>query len=219
TFIHEGKITTAKILRVSLIDCFKEASASGLIQSNPAELTKTPKIKIQRSRLSLNEFNTILSFIDDKNSWLSQAMQLALVTGQRISDISKMKWTDVYDNKLWVVQQKTGTKIAIPLNIEIINIKLSTLIKVNESNSEYIINDKSKKFSLEKISKNFAKLRDKTQLSWEGLPPSFHEIRSLSARLYTEKMGSQFAQKLLGHKSAEMTAKYQDDRSNGWIEL
>ncbi|HGJ5899931.1 phage integrase Arm DNA-binding domain-containing protein, partial [Arsenophonus apicola] len=46
TFIHEGKITTAKILRVSLIDCFKEASASGLIQSNPAELTKTPKIKI-----------------------------------------------------------------------------------------------------------------------------------------------------------------------------
>ncbi|PAV09218.1 hypothetical protein CBG25_03180 [Arsenophonus sp. ENCA] len=70
-----------------------------------------------------------------------------------------------------------------------------------------------------RISTEFTRFRDKTKLTWEGSPPSFHEIRSLSARLYTEKMGSNFAQKLLGHKSAEMTAKYQDDRSNSWIEI
>ncbi|MFS1537743.1 MAG: hypothetical protein ACL7BU_15020 [Candidatus Phlomobacter fragariae] len=41
----------------------------------------------------------------------------------------------------------------------------------------------------------------------------------MSARLYTEKMGSEFTRKLLGHKSAERTAKYQDDRSDNWIEI
>ncbi|HGJ5869470.1 site-specific integrase [Arsenophonus nasoniae] len=218
-FINEGKTTTAKLLRGSIIDCFKEALASGLVQLNPAELTKTPKAKIQRVRLSLNDFKTILNLNNDGDHWLTHAMKLALVTGQRISDISKMRYEDIHDNKLWVIQQKTETKITIPLNIEIINIRLSDIIKINEHDSEYIINDTGKKVSIEKISKGFAKLRDKTNLTWEGTPPSFHEIRSLSARLYTEKNGSEFARKLLGHKSAEMTAKYQDDRQNSWIEI
>ncbi|MFS1539830.1 MAG: tyrosine-type recombinase/integrase, partial [Candidatus Phlomobacter fragariae] len=107
------------------------------------------------------------------------------------------------------------------LNIKylIFNIKLSETLGFKKTNSEYIITDEGKKISTNKISKGFAKFRYKSKLTWEGNPPSFHEIRSLSARLYTEKMGGDFAQKLLGHKSAEMTAKYQDNRSNDWIEL
>ncbi|HGJ5898975.1 tyrosine-type recombinase/integrase, partial [Arsenophonus apicola] len=219
TFIHEGKITTAKILRVSLIDCFKEASASGLIQSNPAELTKTPKIKIQRARLSLNDFNTILSLINDDHHWLSQAMKLALVTGQRVSDIAKLKWKDIYDGKLWIIQQKTETKLAIPLDLEIECIKLINILTNINQVADFVITKNKKQITAVRISTEFTKFRDKTKLAWEGSPPSFHEIRSLSARLYTEKNGSEFTRKLLGHKSAEMTAKYQDDRQNSWIEI
>ncbi|HGJ5862907.1 MAG TPA: tyrosine-type recombinase/integrase, partial [Arsenophonus nasoniae] len=218
-FIHEGKTTTAKLLRGSLIDCFREALASGLVELNPAELTKNPKAKIQRVRLSLNDFNTILDSINDDVQWLSKAMKIALVTGQRVSDISKIKWKDIHDGKLWIVQQKTGTKLNIPLSLEIIGIRLSNIIKNNKNNSEYVINDDGKKISAERISKRFSKARDLTNLKWEGSPPSFHEIRSLSARLYTEKNGSEFTRKLLGHKSAEMTAKYQDDRQDSWIEI
>ncbi|WGM00673.1 site-specific integrase [Arsenophonus nasoniae] len=218
-FIHEGKTTTAKLLRGSLIDCFREALASGLVELNPAELTKNPKAKIQRVRLSLNDFNTILDSINDDVQWLSKAMKIALVTGQRVSDISKIKWKDIHDGKLWIVQQKTGTKLNIPLSLEIIGIRLSNIIKNIKNNSEYVINDDGKKISAERISKRFSKARDLTNLKWEGSPPSFHEIRSLSARLYTEKNGSEFTRKLLGHKSAEMTAKYQDDRQDSWIEI
>ncbi|MFS1564419.1 MAG: tyrosine-type recombinase/integrase [Candidatus Arsenophonus phytopathogenicus] len=189
------------------------------MQLNPAELTKTPKIKIQRARLSLKDFNAILNFINDDNHWLTHAMKFALVTGQRVSDISKMKWQDIHDDKLWITQQKTGAKIAISLKVEIIGIKLSTILKINKNNSEYIINDSDKKVSIEKISKGFAKVRNQTKLLWDGVPPTFHEIRSLSARLYTEKMGGEFVRKLLGHKSAEMTAKYQDDRNDSCIEI
>lgn len=218
-FIHEGKTTTARLLRGSLIDCFREALASGLVELNPAELTKNPKAKIQRARLSLNDFNTILNLINDDAQWLSQAMKIALVTGQRVSDIAKIKWKDIHDGKLWIAQQKTGAKLNIPLSLEIIGIRLSNIIKNNKNNSEYVINDDGKKISAERISKRFSKARDLTNLKWEGSPPSFHEIRSLSARLYTEKNGSEFTRKLLGHKSAEMTAKYQDDRQDSWIEI
>ncbi|MFS1583883.1 MAG: tyrosine-type recombinase/integrase, partial [Candidatus Arsenophonus phytopathogenicus] len=217
-FIKDGKITTAKALRKSLIDIFKEALASGLMQTNPAELTKTPKIKIMRSRLSLHDFNTILKSIDDSH-WLSHAMKLALITSQRISDISKMKWEDIYENKLWVVQQKTENKIAIPLNIEIENMKLDNILKNINRNSQFVISKSGKQLDAIKITVQFAKIRDKTNLSWDGNPPSFHEIRSLSARLYTKKMSGELAQKLLGHKSAEMTAKYQDERNIGWNEI
>ncbi|MFS1583880.1 MAG: phage integrase Arm DNA-binding domain-containing protein [Candidatus Arsenophonus phytopathogenicus] len=99
-FIKDGKITTAKALRKSLIDCFKEALEAGLVQTNPAELTKTPRIKIMRSRLSIEDFNAILKSINYDDYWLSHAMKIALITGQRISDISKMKWEDIHNNKL-----------------------------------------------------------------------------------------------------------------------
>ncbi|MDR5611417.1 MULTISPECIES: tyrosine-type recombinase/integrase [unclassified Arsenophonus] len=218
-FIHEEKTTTAKLMRSLLNDCFKEAISLGLLQINPVISTKTPKIKIQRARLSFNDFNAILSLINNDNHWLTRTMKLALVTGQRVSDVSKIKYKDIHDNKLWIIQQKTGAKIAIPLDIELYGIKLSDILADCKNNSEFVININGNKITVEKISKEFRRFRDISQLKWKGEPPSFHEIRSLSARLYTEKMGSDFARKLLGHKSAAMTAKYQDDRNNGWIEL
>ncbi|HGJ5878721.1 MAG TPA: tyrosine-type recombinase/integrase, partial [Arsenophonus nasoniae] len=219
SYIITDKLSAAKQLRKSLSDIFKEAMYAGILENNPVSQTKPLKIKIQRSRLSLNDFNTILNLINDDNHWLSQAMKLALVTGQRVSDIAKIKWTDIHDGKLWIVQQKTGVKIAIPLKIEILDIKLSTIIKLMKNDSEFLISHKGKCVSFAKISKTFTRFRNKTNLTWEGTPPSFHEIRSLSARLYKESLGGDFTQKLLGHKSPEMTAKYQDERNNGWVEL
>ncbi|MFV9997609.1 MAG: tyrosine-type recombinase/integrase [Arsenophonus endosymbiont of Dermacentor nuttalli] len=58
-----------------------------------------------RSRLSLHDFNTILDMINDENHWLANAMKIALITGQRISDISKMKWEDIYDDKLLILKK------------------------------------------------------------------------------------------------------------------
>ncbi|WP_255653921.1 tyrosine-type recombinase/integrase [Arsenophonus apicola] len=157
--------------------------------------------------------------MNNDHHWLTHAMKLALVTGQRVSDVSKIKYKDIHDGKLWIIQQKTGAKIAIPLDIELYGIKLSKTIADCVNNSEFVINNNGNKITVERISKEFRRFRDISQLNWVGEPPSFHEIRSLSARLYTETMGSNFAQKLLGHKSATMTAKYQDDRNNSWIEI
>lgn len=67
------------------------------------------------------------------------------------------------------------------------------------------------------MARGFAKARELSGITWEKEPPSFHELRSLSARLYTEEKGTEFAQRLLGHKSLVMTAKYQDNRGSEWV--
>ena len=43
-------------------------------------------------------------------------------------------------------------------------------------------------------------------------PFTFHEIRSLSERLYKEEFGAEFAQSILGHKNARTTERYDDLR-------
>ncbi|MFS1538315.1 MAG: tyrosine-type recombinase/integrase [Candidatus Phlomobacter fragariae] len=110
-----------------------------IIVNNTVLPAKTPKIKIQKARLSFNYFNAILNLINDENNWLSHTMKLALVTGQRVSDIAKMKCEDIHDEKLWIIQQKIGTKIAIPLNIEIKNFKLRKILGSIDCVNRFII--------------------------------------------------------------------------------
>jgi enterobacteria phage integrase len=42
-----------------------------------------------------------------------------LFTGQRMSDVSRMAWSDVRDGAIRVVQGKTGAKLAVPLHPEL----------------------------------------------------------------------------------------------------
>nr|WP_246494762.1 tyrosine-type recombinase/integrase [Brenneria izadpanahii] len=69
------------------------------------------------------------------------------------------------------------------------------------------------------ITKAFVKALKATDLVYGKSPPSFHEIRSLASRLYEAEYGKEFAQKLLGHKSAKMTEKYLDTRGKEYTYL
>ena len=48
-------------------------------------------------------------------------------------------------------------------------------------------------------------------------PAFFHEIRSLSGRLYEARQGEAFEQRLLAHKSLSMTKKYLDPRGDKYV--
>lgn len=216
SYANAGKMHTAQGLRTTLIDFFKEAIASGHITSNPAEIVRAPKVVVQRSRLSLLDFQTILQ-VSETNApeWFCRLLRVALITGQRQADLCAMHIDDIYDERLHVKQQKTGTKIAIPLSLKIANhILVDNLTPTDDSGKIF-----TAQATEPRIRFIFAKMREKSGLQWDnGTPPSFHEIRSLSARLYTDQHGAVFAQKLLGHKSSAMTDRYRDERG-GWIEL
>jgi integrase len=47
------------------------------------------------------------------------AIHLLYFTGQRIGDVMAMRWSDVKDGKVYVIQQKTGKKLQIPLAEEL----------------------------------------------------------------------------------------------------
>ena len=66
------------------------------------------------------------------------------------------------------------------------------------------------------ISRGFQRARDLTGMEWDS-PPTFHELRSLAARLYHEQGID--PQALLGHKDASMTAIYKDSRGADWVRV
>lgn len=219
---NEGKMTTAKLIRSLLVDIFNEAIASGIVENNPATITRQAKTKVKSSRLSIEIFNIILDKTKGHPKWVRDSMLIALLTAQRVSDISEMKFSHIVDGYLRIEQKKTRSKVAIPLDItcHFNNLDLKSIIDDCKklSNSDYILSDdKGKKISPSRISKKFSHIRDSLNLTWEGEPASFHEIRSLAARIYSKEFNSDFAQRILGHKSASMTDKYRDTRGSEWV--
>ncbi len=107
--------------------------------------------------------------------------------------------------------------------IDCLNLCLSDVLNqfktLNNSGAHIVADARHEQFSAKTLSTGFRKAREASGLTWERNPPPFHEIRSLTARLYTDEKGRDYAQKLLGHKSSEMTDKYRDVRGSEWAEI
>ncbi|MBA8198198.1 phage integrase Arm DNA-binding domain-containing protein [Citrobacter freundii] len=228
-YITAGQPRMAQVVRSVLIDVFKEAQHYGEVPPgyNPALATKQPRRKITRQRLSLEEWQKIFDIADASHRYMGNAMLLALVTGQRLGDISKMKFSDIWDDHLHIIQEKTGSKIAIPLSLRLnaINWSLRDVVARcrDYAVSPYLVHffrstsqaERGAQVKSNTLTMNFSKARDLAGIDWgDGSPATFHEQRSLSERLY-EAQGVD-TQKLLGHKSPNQTARYHDDRGKGW---
>lgn len=120
-YISDGQPRMAQVIRSVLIDVFKEAQHYGEVPPgyNPAQATKQPRRRITRQRLNLEEWQKIFDIADANHKYMGNAMLLALVTGQRLGDISNMKFSDIWDDHLHIIQEKTGSKIAIPLALRL----------------------------------------------------------------------------------------------------
>jgi integrase len=231
-YIADGQARMAQVIRSVLIDVFKEAQHAGEVPPgyNPALATKQPRRKITRQRLNLEEWNKIFAIADAHHNYLGNAMLLAIVTGQRLGDISRMKFSDIWDGHLHVVQEKTGSKIAIPLSLRCNAIGWS-LHDVVARCRDYAISpfmvhffratsqaERGAQVRSNTITTNFSKARDKANIDWgDGTPATFHEQRSLSERLYKEQGIN--TQKLLGHKTQKQTDSYNDDRGKDWTTI
>ncbi|HAU8151890.1 TPA: site-specific integrase [Escherichia coli] len=231
-YLSAGQPRMAQVVRSVLIDVFKEAQHYGEVPPghNPALATKQPRRKITRQRLSLEEWLKIFDIADKKHQYMGNAMLLALVTGQRLGDISKMKFSDIWDDHLHIEQEKTGSKIAIPLSLRLnaINWSLRDVVARcrDYAVSPYLIHffratSQAKRGAQVKsntLTMNFSKARDKACIKWgDGTPATFHEQRSLSERLYKDQGID--TQKLLGHKTQHQTDKYHDDRGKEWQKI
>ncbi|MBD8129178.1 phage integrase Arm DNA-binding domain-containing protein [Pantoea agglomerans] len=218
----QGATRMAQIIRATLIDLFKEAQHAGEVQPgfNPALAARNPRSPVGRNRLTLSEWEVIFAAAGKYQPWVQNSLLLAVVTGQRRGDIAKMQFADVWDGLLHIEQEKTGMKIALPLTLRCnaLGLTVGEVISRCRDNvlSPYLLHSAYvQKINKGKLSHMFQVCRKRTDLHWKvGQPPSFHEQRSLSERLY-EKQGVD-TQKLLGHKSRKMTDSYHDDRGREW---
>lgn len=227
----EGKARMCQAMRSLLLDIFREAIAAGWCDRNPVEVTRSERVKTKRERLSLEQFMAIYKEAKAESpDWMAHCLELAIISAQRRGDLAKMKYTDVKDGSLNVIQQKNkrtdivGHRVAIPMEISIAGFSLqATVANTKNVVSRYMIHHIKQagrakvggKVRDVSLAQEFARLRELVGIKGEN-PPTLHEVRSLSARLYTEKYGKEFANALLGHKSAKMTELYLDER-DGWF--
>lgn len=208
---------------VEALDMFNEALVAGWIDVNPALAVRKPRIRVVRERLSLDEWQKTHDYADCCSPpWVSRMMVLALVTGQRRGDLQKMRFSDVWEDHLHVVQQKTGTRVAIPLDLRLDAIGMTVRDAVAACRSYAALEANGDAFLIRKTTTG--KLAA-TSLSWrfeqaregaiglysgKGSPPSLHECRSLAERLYREQGVKTML--LLGHANQSMTDLYNRDR-------
>lgn len=232
-YVTAGQPRMAQVVRTVLVDIFKEAQHAGEVPPgyDPASATKKPRRKITRQRLSLEEWQKIFEIADSTHQYMGNAMLLALVTGQRLGDISNMKFSDVWDDHLHVLQEKTGSKIAIPLSLRLnaINWSLRDIISRcrDYAVSPYLVHffratsqaERGSQVRSNTLTTNFSKARDKAEIPLEEgkTPSTFHEQRSLAERLY--KAQGVNTKELLGHRSQQQTDGYHDDRGKDWTTI
>ncbi|MCM1281507.1 MAG: tyrosine-type recombinase/integrase, partial [Alistipes senegalensis] len=215
---QSGRQNTARRVLLEARELFAEAVSAGLITTNPAIAIKPLPVKIRRQRMRLEELQALYEeSLKSEPAWVSKMLLLALVTGQRRADLQKMAFADVRDNHLFIEQQKTGERIALPLKLRLkpVNVTLGQVIK---SCRDYVAPGKTllRKDNGQPLCTNYMTARFRhlfvrvLDRSDSGYRPTLHECRSLSERLYREQGIN--TQILLGHRSQAMTDQYNDMR-------
>lgn len=217
--------STAQRTLAELRDAYNEAIANDWTESNPAAHVRLPAHRVIRKRLPFEVWLKMRDLASaSRQRWLECLLLLALVTGQRRADLAAMAFDDVRDDHLHVEQQKQagkgyGARIAIPLalRLDAVGVTLGEVIELcracGEPGATLLRKAGGGRLEESSLSIRFAECiravcgetayRDR---EW----PSLHEVRSLSARMYRAQGID--VQTLLGHKHAEMTAIYEDDR-------
>ena len=133
------------------------------------------------------------------------AMDLALLTGQRPADVLKFKRTDIRDGALWIIQNKTGARLGIEITGEL----ASTIARINErprkAISVYLIQDENgQPLTQGALRSRFDKARTLAKVDFQ-----FRDIRAKAA---TDTGDLAHSQTLLGHKNRDMTEHYVKSR-------
>nr|WP_284700962.1 tyrosine-type recombinase/integrase [Robbsia betulipollinis] len=222
-------------IRSHAMRIFREAINHGLLKpgQNPVDSTFAPKAKVTRERLSLETFLAVRAQAAavPELCWFVNAMNLALISGQRVGDIAGLQRSHVREGFLWIEQQKTSARLKIPLGLRMAAIDMSIEDVVRHCNdnvlSKHLIHlvksyasaRAGQPPSVNTFAHTFRKMLIRIEYAPEAGKTAtvFHEIRSLSARLYTEVYGKEFAQAVMGHKTSRMTDLYRDSRGSEWV--
>jgi integrase len=136
------------------------------------------------------------------------AMDLALLTGQRPADVLKLKRTDIRDGALWTVQNKTGQHLGIEITGELAAVNARINERPRQAISAYLIqDDNGQSLTQFALRSRFDKARTLAKVDFQ-----FRDIRAKAA---TDTGDLPHSQTLLGHKNRDMTEHCVRSRTGG----
>lgn len=129
--------------------------------------------------------------------WLQDAMDIALLTGQRIGDVLSLTRQDIRSGHLWITQAKTGTRVAIQVSGEFQSVLERILARPRAVSSMYLIaGDDGQRVRYRQAYAAF----QKCGATWQ-----FRDIRAKAGSDMYDAHGVKEAQQLLGHRSQQTT--------------
>jgi integrase len=193
----------ANNLLKTLHTVFEHAIAINMITSNPAADVK--KFATQSDGFHTWTEAEVAQFEAYHPVGGKARLALALLlTGQRRSDIVRMGWQHVADRAIAVKQEKTGTPLLIPLDID--PSLPEALALVSKTNMTFIVTKFGAPFTPAGFSNWFRAKCDEA-----GLPKhcTAHGLRKLAAtRLANAGCSEEEIKAITGHKSSSEVARY-----------
>jgi integrase len=188
-----------KVLRVVL----KHAVDDKWIEDNPALGVKRYRNRNPDGRHTWTESEiTQFQATHPNNSRAGLAFALALYTGSRRADVARLGWQHVMNgNRITVRQQKTGTRIDIPIHPEL----ALALEAVPKTNLTFLMTESGSPFSDAGLGNYFRRMCNAA-----GLPHcSIHGLRKATCRRLAEAgcTEKQIAA-ISGHASLSEVARY-----------
>lgn len=227
-----GKSNTAQGMRSHLHESFRNMVVRAWRKDNPVDAVPQITSRVKRSRLSFEVFKRI--YEAETVVWAKNIYALALVSGQAREECASAVVKDIRDGAWWCDRKKSGARVILPLELRLdcFGPSLGDVIKQCRSTgvlSKHLIHqtkawNRSRPgdpIAVDTISSRFTTTLESLGIDWSGKePPTFHEIRSLSGRLYMQE-GKVNPQELYGHSDEKTTDVYLDERTGkrAWLRV
>lgn len=173
-----------------------------LMENYPYRNFKLDKPKSKNTALSLEELNKIVEVDLKGNRRLEEIRDkflFACYTGLRFGDMSKLKWDNLKNGMIKIVQEKTKNPVNIPLNDE-----AKKIIDKNSKHKE----ERETVFRVISNQKTNYILKDIAILAKVEQKMSFHLARHTFGTILGRSENAFIIMKLMGHKKISTSAIY-----------
>jgi integrase/recombinase XerD len=175
----------------------KEATYKKYFIGNPTERIVNKKgIAKEKEVLSSDEIK-ILSATDSSRINIKNAFLFSYLTGLRFSDVAKLKWAEVKDNHIDIIQQKTKERLTLILHPDIAH-----LIGTRKKPEDLVFKLPSHLACLIHLKKWVSSAGIEKHITWHCSRHSF------ATALVLNNENLMTVSKLLGHKSIIETQRY-----------
>lgn len=199
--LNKYKNSTAWMYLIKLKTILNKAVKEKIISNNPGKHISIKLLDIEKTFLTENELK-LLAETETENIEVKKAFLFSCFTGLRISDVKKLTWSQIREQKLFFRQTKTKKIEYLPLAESALK-----YLNLNINKSEINPEDNVFKLGTEETVNN--QLRAWAKKAKINKYLTFHSARHTFGTLSLSSGNDIYTvSKMMGHKSVKMTEIY-----------